>query len=88
VSQNWIRAKNGSQSGVDCYPLSNATILLPESSCGLPHITASNRDSDHVTFQHCPVDKCDEIESKLFDKYVGVESMPCAQRRPHKNNNT
>lgn len=56
--------------------------------CGLKHITIENRDMITVTWQHCPIDKCNELESKLFDKYGGVESMPWAERRPHSNNDT
>jgi hypothetical protein len=57
-------------------------------SCGLSYITGANRDSINITFQHCPVAKCNELESKLFDKYGGVENMPWAKRRPQNNNNT
>ena len=57
--------------------------------CGLNEfINKGNRDNINVTFQHCPVDKCEELESKLFDKYGGVEYMPWAKRRPNNNNNT
>jgi hypothetical protein len=56
--------------------------------CGLYHINENNRDNIQVIFQHCPYDKCSELESKLFDKYGGVESMPWAVRRPHHNIDT
>lgn len=58
-------------------------------SCGLnKHINDKNRDKIIVTFQHCPKEKCEELESKLFDKYGDVASMPWAERRPHCNQNT
>lgn len=59
------------------------------SSCGLnEYINEKNRENIFVTFQHCPKEKCEELESKLFDKYGDVENMPWAKRRPHCNQNT
>ncbi|MBU3198518.1 hypothetical protein LL037_18795 [Clostridium estertheticum] len=58
-------------------------------SCGLNnHINNENRDRIIITWQHCPLDKCNELESKLFDKYGGVKSMPWAERRANCSNGT
>ena len=51
--------------------------------CGLNrYITESNRDDIYVSFQTCPENACDELESKLFDKYGPIAAMPWATRRP------
>ncbi|MFC4025553.1 hypothetical protein ACFOUV_17375 [Oceanobacillus longus] len=57
--------------------------------CGLnQHINENNRDRIQMIFQHCPVNKCDELESKLFDKHGGVQAMPWAVRRPQNSDDT
>ena len=57
-------------------------------SCGLnEYITEENRNSIFVTWQVCPKEKCNELESKLFDKYSN-EEMPWARRRPHSSDDT
>jgi hypothetical protein len=54
------------------------------SYCGLnSHINQSNRDSIRISFQTCNVTDCNELESKLFDKYGKISSLPWASRRPH-----
>ena len=59
------------------------------SYCGLnKHINENNRDNITVTFQTCNSDQCNELESKLFDKYGSVSNMPWATRRPHSTQNT
>lgn len=56
--------------------------------CGLNcHITPSNRERIQVTYQTCPVNACEELESKLFDKYGPVSALPWATRRPHNAQN-
>ncbi|MBQ2825133.1 MAG: hypothetical protein IJF19_02560 [Clostridia bacterium] len=54
------------------------------SYCGLNlYINEYNRDSIRVTYQTCSAFDCDELESKLFDKYSSLSSLPWASRRPH-----
>lgn len=56
-------------------------------SCGLnKHINMNNRDRISVTWQACSVQKCRELESKLFDKYG--DNLPWAERRPHSSDDT
>jgi hypothetical protein len=57
-------------------------------SCGLnDYIKENNRDKIYVTWQACPKDKCNELESKLFEKY-SHEEMPWASRRPNNTDDT
>jgi len=52
-------------------------------SCGInQHINESNRDSIKVKWQYCNSGDCDELESKLNDKYENRNSMEWSQRRP------
>ena len=52
--------------------------------CGLNrYINEHIRDRIRVTYQTCSIFDCDELETKLFDKYSSVSSMPWASRRPH-----
>ncbi|MBE6738045.1 MAG: hypothetical protein IKB72_05050 [Ruminococcus sp.] len=52
--------------------------------CGLNrHINKENRDSISVTYQTCLPSACEELESKLFDKYGPIHLMPWATRRPN-----
>ncbi|MBR6793623.1 MAG: hypothetical protein IKM48_04620 [Clostridia bacterium] len=56
--------------------------------CGLnKHITQFNRDRITVSYQLCPDDACTELESKLFDKYAPLSSLPWTIRRPHCTDN-
>jgi len=57
-------------------------------ACGLNYITEENRDRISVTFQYCSKEKCTELESKLFDKYGGIQNMPWADRRPNCSSDT
>ena len=57
--------------------------------CGLNcHINKNNRDKIDVSYQLCGTNQCDELESKLFDKYGEPGALPWAQRRPHCNRDT
>lgn len=59
------------------------------SHCGLnKYINVENRESVSVTWQYCPVHKCEELESKLFDKYGDIEKMPWADKRPRCTDDT
>lgn len=52
--------------------------------CGLnDYITEDIKDHIMVSYQICPSSACEELESKLFDKYGPVEKLPWAIRRPH-----
>lgn len=56
--------------------------------CGLNcFITDSNKDRIRVSYQVCPYDACEELESKLFDKYGPIQALPWATRRPHSMDN-
>ncbi|MBU3188775.1 hypothetical protein K9O30_06320 [Clostridium bowmanii] len=58
-------------------------------ACGLnKHINNENRDRITIAWQHCSTDKCNELESKLFNKYGGVQNMPWAERRPNCSNDS
>lgn len=48
-------------------------------------ITPQNRDDILVSWQTCPINKCRELESKLFSKYG---KGPWAKRRPYCDKNT
>ena len=59
------------------------------SHCGLNcHITSFNRDHILVTYQLCPEEACEELESKLFDKYGPISNLPWAKKRPHSPQNS
>jgi len=63
------------------YGLNNA--------CGLNNrINEENRDSISVKWQYCSTSQCDELESKLNDKYEANNSMEWSERRPRSTNNT
>lgn len=54
--------------------------------CGLNEfISVNNRDRIRVSYQVCPQSACRELESKLFDKYGPVSSLPWTKRRPVQN---
>ncbi len=56
--------------------------------CGLnKYITEDIVDQIKVSYQLCPSSACEELESKLFDKYGPMEMLPWAQRRPHNSKN-
>lgn len=56
--------------------------------CGLnQYIDERNRDRIIVTYQTCHPNECEELESKLFEKYGYVQAMPWAKRQPHKKSN-
>lgn len=56
--------------------------------CGLNcYITPANRERITVTYQLCPSDACEELESKLFDKYGPLSNLPWAEKRPHSTKN-
>ena len=57
--------------------------------CGLnAYINENNRNRITVDYQLCNIAQCDELESKLFDKYGPMSAMPWAQRRPHSSADT
>lgn len=57
--------------------------------CGLNcFIHEGNRDGITVTYQLCSTEQCKELESKLFDKYGPISSLPWATRRPHTDQDT
>jgi len=57
-------------------------------SCGLnQHINESNRDAIKVKWQYCKSGHCDELESKLNEKYQDNNSMEWSKRRPHSTKN-
>lgn len=57
--------------------------------CGLNgYINSHNRDKITVSYQLCSTSQCEELESKLFDKYGSPGALPWAQRRPHCNRDT
>ncbi len=54
--------------------------------CGLnKFITKANRDDIFVSYQTCLEDACEELETKLFNKYGPISVMPWAERRPNCN---
>lgn len=58
-------------------------------SCGLnKYISQSNRDKIKVKWQYCSSSDCDELESKLNNKYEGSNSMAWSDRRPRSTKNT
>lgn len=58
-------------------------------SCGINHhINESNRDSIKVKWQYCSSSECDELESKLNDKYENRNSMEWSERRPRSTKNS
>lgn len=58
-------------------------------ACGLnKHINESNRDLIKVKWQYCSQNKCNELESKLNDKYENSHSMEWSDRRPRSSANT
>ena len=57
--------------------------------CGLNcRINTVNRDKITVSYQLCSASQCEELESKLFDKYGSPGALPWAQRRPHSSADT
>lgn len=58
-------------------------------ACGLnTHINTSNRDLIKVKWQYCSRNKCEELESKLNDKYAKNHKMAWSDRRPRSNADT
>ena len=58
------------------------------SSCGLTGcINEENRDKIKVKWQSCSKRDCEELESKLNDKYEDSNSMEWSERRPHSSSN-
>jgi hypothetical protein len=58
-------------------------------SCGLNgKITTENRDRIRVKWQYCSKEQCNELESKLNDKYENSNSMEWSERRPHSSRDT
>ena len=58
-------------------------------SCGLnKYINQSNRDKIKVKWQYCNASDCEELESKLNDKYERSNSMVWSDRRPRSTRNT
>ena len=53
--------------------------------CGLSEITDTNREDISVVWQNCPKSKCNELESKLFQKY-GKGAW--AKRAPHSSDDS
>jgi len=51
------------------------------SHCGLnKHINENNRNHINMKWQTCNTNQCEELESKLFDKYG--DNLPWSERRP------
>ncbi len=58
-------------------------------ACGLNrHINSGNRDSIRVKWQYCTSRQCEELESKLNDKYQRSHRMEWSERRPRSDANT